>query len=132
MTTRFFTTIALAFICNTTFADDKKQTDAVTHVDASAAEKLIKEDKVTVVDVRSLEEYKEGHIAGAKNVDFFTEDFAKELDKLDKSKPYLVHCASGKRSTSSLKTFEKLGFKNLFHLDGGINAWKDAGKPVEK
>lgn len=128
MTPRLLLTLALALICSVTFAEDK----SVTHVDANAAEKLVKEGKVTVVDVRSPEEYKEEHIAGAKNVDFFTEDFAKELDKLDKSKPYLIHCAAGKRSTSSLKTFEKLGFKNLFHLDGGINAWKEAGKPVEK
>ncbi|CAN5868889.1 hypothetical protein BH11VER1_BH11VER1_37130 [soil metagenome] len=128
MTTRFFLSIVLAMICSVTFAEDK----TVTHVDANAAEKLVKEGKVTVVDVRSPDEYKEDHIAGAKNVDFFAEDFAKELDKLDKSKPYLIHCASGKRSTSSLKTFEKLGFKNLFHLDGGFNAWKEAGKPVEK
>lgn len=128
MTTRLFLAMALALICNFSFAEDK----SVTHVDANAAEKLVKEGKITVVDVRSPEEYKEEHIAGAKNVDFFTEDFARELDKLDKSKPYLVHCASGKRSTSSLKVFEKLGFKNLFHLDGGINAWKAAGKQVEK
>lgn len=128
MTTRLFLTMTLACFCNFSYAEDK----AVTHVDADAAEKLVKEGKVTVVDVRSPEEYKEEHIAGAKNVDFFTEDFARQLDKFDKSKPYLVHCGSGKRSTSSLKVFEKLGFKNLFHLDGGIAAWKEAGKPVEK
>jgi rhodanese-related sulfurtransferase len=128
MTTRLFLTLALSCLCNFTFAEDK----TVTHVDANEAEKLVKEGKVTVVDVRSPEEYKEEHIAKAQNVDCFTEDFAQQLDKLDKSKPYLVHCASGKRSTSSLKIFEKLGFKNLFHLDGGIAAWKQAGKPVEK
>lgn len=128
MTTRFFLALALALLCNVTFAEDK----TVTHVDAQAAKKLVMEGKVTVVDVRSPDEYKEEHIAGAKNVDFFAEDFSKELEKLDKAKPYLIHCASGKRSTSSLKTFEKLGFKNLFHLDGGFNAWKEAGNPVEK
>jgi rhodanese-related sulfurtransferase len=131
MTTRHFLAIAAAFVCLAAFADDKKAAD-VTHVDAEGGGKLVAEGKVTVLDVRTPDEYKEGHIAGAKNIDFTENDFEKKAAELDKSKSYLVHCASGRRSTASLEVLQKLGFKHLYHLDGGFNGWKKAGKPVEK
>jgi rhodanese-related sulfurtransferase len=131
MTTRHFLTLATVLLCGVTFADDKKS-DGATHVDADAAAKLVEEGKVTVLDVRTPDEYREGHIAGAKHIDFTENDFEKKAAELDKSKPYLVHCASGRRSTASLEVLQKLGFKNHYHLDGGLNGWKKAGKPVEK
>ena len=85
-----------------------------------------------MLDVRTPDEYKGGHIAGAKNIDFTENSFEGEVARLDKSKPYLVHCASGHRSTNSLATFKKLGFQSVYHLDGGLKAWEAAGKPVEK
>jgi rhodanese-related sulfurtransferase len=90
------------------------------------------EGKVVVLDVRTADEYNGGHIAGAKNIDFTENDFAEKAGKLDKSKPYLVHCASGRRSTASLEVLQKLGFKSIYHLDGGFKGWEKAGKPVEK
>jgi rhodanese-related sulfurtransferase len=105
--------------------------EKVKHVNAEEAAKLVQEGKVTVLDVRTEDEFKEGHIKGAKNVDFNAEDFAKKAAQVDKSKPVLVHCQAGGRSTKSLPTLEKLGFE-IYHLDGGFSAWEDAGKPVEK
>ena len=131
MKTRHILTLAAALFCGVTFADDKKA-DGAIHVDANAAEKLVKEGKVTVVDVRTADEYKAGRIAGAKNIDFTENDFEKKVSELDKSKSYLVHCGSGRRSTSSLETFKKLGFPSIYHLDGGMKGWEAAGKPVEK
>ena len=53
---------------------------------------------------------------------------------MDRNKPVIVHCRSGGRSTESLEIFQELGFKNVYHLDGGIMAWEKAGfaliKPV--
>ncbi len=132
MNTRHFLTCAAVLLCGIAFADDKKAADGATHVNASAAENLVKEGKVTVLDVRTADEYKEGHIAGAKNIDFTENDFEKKIGDLDKSKPYLVHCAGGGRSTNSLEDFKKLGFQSIYHLDGGFRAWQAAGKPVEK
>jgi rhodanese-related sulfurtransferase len=91
------------------------------------------EKKVTVLDIRTPEEFGEGHIAGAKNLDFLkSTEFEAKLKELDKSKPYLVHCQSGGRSSRSLKVFKKLGFETIYHLDGGLGGWQAAGKPVEK
>ncbi|TDU62464.1 rhodanese-related sulfurtransferase [Prosthecobacter fusiformis] len=106
--------------------------DAVKHVDAEKAAKLVAEGKVTVLDVRTADEYQEGHIKGAKNVDIMEKDFAKKLESMDKSKPVLVHCQAGGRSTRSLPTLEKLGFTEIYHLDGGLGGWVKEGKPVEK
>jgi rhodanese-related sulfurtransferase len=106
--------------------------DKVKHVDAEAAAKLIQAGKVTVLDVRTPEEFTEGHLKDAKNVDIMAKDFADKLGSLDKSQPVLVHCQAGGRSTRSLPTLENLGFTQIYHLDGGMNGWVKAGKPVVK
>jgi rhodanese-related sulfurtransferase len=131
--------IALALFLAAGFAaaeEKEAKKDPVTHLDAEKAGKLLAEDdearKPVILDVRTPDEFAEGHLEGAKNIDFNAKDFAERLGKLDKEKPYLVHCRSGGRSGRSLATFEKLGFKKLYHLDGGILAWEDAGLPVVK
>ena len=103
-----------------------------TDISAEQFDKLRKSDKAVVLDVRTPEEYKEGHIPGAVLIDFTSDDFAKEVAKLDKNKTYLVYCASGGRSTRSCKKMAELNFKKLYNLPGGIGAWEKAGKPVEK
>ncbi len=109
------------------FADDKAK-----HVKADEAAKIIAEGKTVVVDVRTADEFKDGHIKGAKNIDILSDDFESQLTKLDKTQPTLVHCQAGGRSMRALKVFEKLGFEHLIHLDEGFGGWEAAGKPVEK
>ena len=110
----------------------------VKHVTAPEAAKELAaaaqspEKAITVIDVRTPEEFAEGHLQGARNIDIASPDFQKNLAKLDPAKTYLVHCAAGGRSTRSLSILNKLGFKSIMHLDGGINGWKEAGLPLEK
>ncbi|MCX6853306.1 MAG: rhodanese-like domain-containing protein [Verrucomicrobia bacterium] len=106
--------------------------DKVKHVDAEGAAKLIQAGSITILDVRTADEFSEGHLKDAKNVDILAKDFATNLGELDKSKPVLVHCQAGGRSTRSLPTLEKLGFSTVYHLDGGFGDWLKAGKPVVK
>ncbi len=115
--------------------------DGVTHVDAPGAKKLLdaaaeKADKKTsapiVLDVRTADEFKTGHLKGAKNLDFLAADFAALAAKLDPAKTYVVHCQSGGRSTKCLNVLKAAGIKNLIHLDGGFGAWQKAGFAVEK
>ena len=124
--------IATLAFCGAVLAEDKKSPDGATHVKAEEAGKLVKEGKVAVLDVRTADEYKDGHIKGAKNIDFTENNFESEAAKLDKSKPYLVHCQGGGRSTKSLEVLKKLGFQHIYHLDGGFSAWEKAGQPLEK
>ena len=106
--------------------------DPAKHVKADEAAQIIADGKVAVIDVRTPDEFKEGHIKGAKNIDILSSDFEAQLGKLDKTQPTLVHCQAGGRSTRALKVFEKLGFTNLIHLDEGFGGWEAAGKPVVK
>ena len=104
----------------------------ITNVAPKAAAELVKENKVKVLDVRTDAEFAEGHLKGATNHDFTEDNFKTSLEKLDKAQPYLIHCESGARSAKSLKAFKELGFQHLYHLDGGIRAWKAEGLPVTK
>lgn len=104
----------------------------ITHVDAATAAKLVAANKVKILDIRTPEEYAEGHLRGATNINFSAPDFRQKLASLDRKQPYLLHCRSGNRSTKSLPVFEELGFRSVTHLDGGILAWTKAGQPVEK
>ncbi len=103
----------------------------ILHVTPGGAADLIAKGDVVVLDVRTPQEYQSGHVAGARNVDFKAPDFEARLAALDRTQTYLVHCASGRRSTASLATFEKLNFTSIVHLDGGMQAWQSAGEPVE-
>ncbi len=97
-----------------------------------AAEMLESGEKVTVLDVRTAQEYADGHLKDAVNVDFNGGEFEAKIAKLDPSKPYLVHCAAGGRSGKSMELFQKLKFTKIYHLVDGYNGWADAGKPVVK
>ena len=106
--------------------------DKVKHVDAEAAAKLIQAGGIIILDVHTPEEFSEGHLQDAKNADILSKDFATQLGVLEKSKPILVHCQAGGRSTRSLAILEKQGFTTVYHLDGGMKDWLKAGKPVVK
>jgi phage shock protein E len=111
-------------------AADASSASPVKHVSAAEAQKLMVDNKIVVLDIRTPEEFKAGHIAGATNIDFLATGFEQKLAALDKSKMYLVHCASGNRSAQSLPVFKKLQFQSLYHLDGGFRSWEKGGLPV--
>jgi rhodanese-related sulfurtransferase len=97
--------------------------DAASVVDSPPAD-------LVVLDVRTPEEYAEGHLDGAVLVDFYDADFADQLSQLDPDVPYLVYCRSGNRSGQTLTMMQQLGFASAADVDGGIVAWQDAGLPV--
>ncbi len=105
---------------------------AVTHLTPVGAADLVAHNEVLVLDVRTPEEFADGHLSGAVNVDYKGETFESGLAALDPGATVLVYCRSGNRSTRSLPALEKLGFARVFHLDGGFNAWKDTGQAIEK
>lgn len=74
---------------------------------------------VVLLDVRTAEEYDEGHIAGSINIDYKASDFTTKLDALDIDKSYLLYCRSGRRSVGSCEAMAKKGFKNLRNIEGG-------------
>ena len=129
MKPRLLFTSILACLVAHSFADRV----VVKNVGADEAAKELRERKdIVILDLRTSEEFKAGHIAGAKNIDFLDSGFAQKLGDLDKGKTYLVHCASGGRSTRSLDVFKSQKFSSILHLNEGFKAWTATGKPVEK
>lgn len=106
--------------------------ESVTSVDANHFENAIHANNVQLLDVRSANEYAEGHIAHAANIDALQNDFlAKAQRSLSKKKPAYVYCRSGKRSMMAANKLAKAGYK-VINLRGGIMEWTDAGKPVNR
>ncbi len=85
-----------------------------------------------LLDVRTKEEWDEGHLKGAKLVTVTEEGFLEKAKAvLDAKKPVVVYCRSGKRSAMATEQLRAAGF-TVDDIEGGITAWKAAGKPVEK
>jgi rhodanese-related sulfurtransferase len=102
------------------------------NVDVAEWETLRKDPKVVVLDVRTAEEFADGHMQGAINLDIRGGKFAETLAGLDKSKTYLVHCAVGGRSAKACGQMDGLKFEKVLNLSGGITAWEAAGhKPMK-
>jgi rhodanese-related sulfurtransferase len=77
-----------------------------------------------ILDVRSEDEYNDGIIENAINIDIHKGAlFISELEALDKSKNYFVYCRSGARSGKACEVMNELGFKNAYNLEGGILGW---------
>ncbi len=95
------------------------------NVSAEEAYKLISDDKEFIIlDVRTKEEYDNGHIPGAKLVPVQVLPMkVAELDKY-KDKPILVYCASGGRSPKAVTILVNNEFKNIYHLSHGISSWR--------
>ena len=104
----------------------------VRNVGVEQFDKLRADPKYVVLDVRTPNEFAQGHIPGAINIDYHSSDFAKKIGELDKNKSYLVHCAAGVRSAKACAYMQKARFKELLNLEPGFRAWEKSGKPVEK
>ncbi len=79
--------------------------------------------EAVIIDVRSPEEFTEGHIKGAVNVDIMSPNFPHRVTTLDKSKQYFVVCRSGARSSRACSYLAQQGFDNPVNLAGGMVAW---------
>ena len=85
-----------------------------------------------IIDVRTPQEFAEGYIENAVNIDFYAETFRDELDNLDKNKTYLIYCRSGGRSGRALDMMAELRFKEVHNILGGILAWNAEELPTIK
>lgn len=86
----------------------------------------------TLLDVRTAQEYGQGHFPGAILIDVTRPDFREKANKLDRSAPVFVYCASGIRSEKAVTVLNNLGFQEVYELEGGFNEWVRARKPFVK
>ncbi|RMF27620.1 MAG: rhodanese-like domain-containing protein [Bacteroidetes bacterium] len=85
---------------------------------------------VVLLDVRRPEEFCQGHLPGARNLDYLGERFYDELDALDPERTYLVYCRSGRRSLRTCILMQNAGFRRVFNLDGGLRALEQSLQPL--
>jgi phage shock protein E len=105
---------------------------AYQDIDVTQFDQMRAEKQSIVLDVRTPQEFASGHIPGALNIDWKSPDFQDKASALDKSRTYLVHCASGIRSANACNKLSTMEFKHCYNLAGGFRAWEKAGKPIEK
>ena len=92
-------------------------------VDAQEFATALKNPEVQVIDVRTPQEFSEGHIPDAVNINLDSEDFYEQMECLDKDKPVALYCRGGRRSKIAAERFVGKGFE-VTELDGGIITWE--------
>lgn len=101
----------------------KRTIENINNISYTKMKEILKENSdIIILDVRSPQEYNEGHINGAINIPEY-EIFTKANNILqNRNLKIIVYCKSGNRSKKAIKTFKKLGYENLYNLEGGIEA----------
>ena len=92
-------------------------------ISAKEFKEKLGDENIQLIDVRTAEEFNAGKIGNASNIDFYGDNFQNELEKLDKSKPVMVYCASGGRSGKTANMMKSMGFKEVYDLSGGYKGW---------
>ena len=125
---------ALQLPCLSETAKEKEKTPPPGFFDITAiqASGMLKNyQKLVILDIRTPREYRKGHLKNACNLDYWHKEFEAKLKILDKTKAYLVHCASGGRSGKAMKIFKRLEFQTVYHIKDGYQGWTKAELPVE-
>ncbi|MCK5678915.1 MAG: rhodanese-like domain-containing protein [Flavobacteriaceae bacterium] len=89
-------------------------------------------DNIQLIDCRTPKEFAEGHLKGAKIINYYDSDFLNEMSKLDKDKVLYIYCRSGNRSGKAAKKLETMGFTKIYDLKGGIISWKKNNLEIVK
>ena len=131
-----FTALALLMVVGLVLAVSCAQTVAAQIISPQEAFTLIEDNRnnpdFIIIDVRTPQEFSDGHIEGATNIDFYSTNFRDKINELDKSKTYLIYCQSGNRSGRRREMMVELEFQKIYDIGGGIVAWKAAELPTVK
>ena len=117
----------LGISCNT---KSQSQLDAITVLTPS--EFKAKSANQTIIDIRTPEEFNQGHIEGAVNINYFDDNFLDQIAKYDKNQPIFIYCRSGNRTTAASKKAADFGFTQIYDLEGGILYWMKNNKETVK
>ena len=131
--------VLLASACIQTETNIEKletQIQIIENITPEEAYILMQENKdnpnFVILDVRTPEEFLGEYIENAVNLDYYSDTFRNDLDKLDKNKSYLIYCRSGRRSENALNMMKELDSREVYNMLGGITKWKSEGLPTTK
>lgn len=111
-------------------ADDASPSSPITMLDPADTSAVLALDDIRIIDVRTPQEFAEGHIAGAELIDIAQPDFAERIASLDRDATYFVYCRSDNRSGVATEMMLEMGFTTMYELRGGTIAWQQAGLPL--
>lgn len=122
---QIFLLTILALLTLTSAFSQEAESEEVTieRVDKETFESALESGDYILFDVRTVEEYMDGHIEGAKSLNFLDDQFDKTISNLPKDKKYLIYCKSGGRSAKALQKMKDAGFKHVLELEGGYQNW---------
>jgi rhodanese-related sulfurtransferase len=113
-------------------ASNAKALEAFANVGVDEFQAFIANPVVQLLDVRTRDEFDEGHIAGATLIDVNDSTFVEQaMAVIDKQRPVAVYCRSGRRSARAASLLTEQGY-TVTNLGGGVMAWQDAGKSLVK
>jgi phage shock protein E len=107
---------------------------AIARGDVTTAEaaKMMKKSSTIVVDVRTPAEYADGHMRGARLMDFYAKDFWTQVVTLPKDATIVVYCKSGRRSKETETKLASMGYSHVVNMLGGFDAWKKEQRQYAK
>lgn len=115
---------------------ENKNEQTVRTITPEEAYKLIEkyrnDSDLVILDVRPFDEFVEGHIHGAQNLDYDGHEFKKKVQNIDKDKNYIIYCRSGVRGEYFMGIMKELGFIKVYNILGGFVGWKVSKLPVVK
>ena len=109
---------------------EAQQKGRIEVLDADAFEVKTQHIKAELIDVRTRAEFAEGHLKGARNIDWNGTDFKAEVKKFPLYQPVFLYCAGGFRSKEAAEWMQQFGFLNIIVLEDGYDHWKELGKQV--
>ena len=118
-----------ALVSTVTFGGDSEPATAVS---ISPAELKVRRESGAapiVIDVRTPNEYASGHIPGAINIPF--DQVAQRITEIESTEGVALYCMFGPRAQKGESALLAVGYEKVFHIEGGLAAWKAAGLPVE-
>jgi rhodanese-related sulfurtransferase len=104
----------------------------ITEISPEDAAAKLQNKEAVIIDVRDKDEYDEGHIPNALNLSRGTIELDIEEKVPDPNAIVVVHCGGGGRSALAAESLQKMGYKNIRSMAGGLKAWKAAGLPTAK
>ncbi|OGY23521.1 MAG: hypothetical protein A2172_04575 [Candidatus Woykebacteria bacterium RBG_13_40_15] len=103
------------------------KTETYQSISTTDAKELIKRNSgnkdFLIIDIRTPDEFAQGHIENATNIDFYQSDFESKIASLDKNGAYLIYCKSGGRSSKALEVFKQESFREVYNLLGGYTEY---------
>ncbi|MBL4888333.1 MAG: rhodanese-like domain-containing protein [Flavobacteriaceae bacterium] len=123
-------TLILMFLI--TVACQDKSTNDIHVITVEQMNEVLDSDNLQLVDVRTLDEYRLGHIGNAQNICVTNDDFQEKAKLLDKNKPVYLYCKRGGRSAKAAKILKEMGFKEIYDIKGGMGAWESKGFKTNK